>query len=183
MDKSLRGELSPLLALTRALFDKGLIVPAALLANWIHTPLRGLGRFREDRASLVRFIHNGVCTIESEDPRGTATLLSNLALTLNSLGDLPSASNCMKRSIAIKDKHFDPDHPVLAIRYNNLAHIERADGNRSKACELWHKARAILRKHFDRSHPDVVLVEKSLNTHCRPAPAAFVASPRDTLEP
>jgi hypothetical protein len=39
-----------------------------------------------------------------------------------------------------------------------------------RACELWRKAHAILSKHFDRSHPHVVIVEKSLNAHCRPAP-------------
>ena len=38
-DKPLRSELSPLLALTQALFDKGRIVAAASLANWIHAPL------------------------------------------------------------------------------------------------------------------------------------------------
>ena len=64
-----------------------------------------------------------------------------------------------------EEKHFPADHPLLAIRYNNLAHIELASGNREKACAHWHHALSILLKHFDETHPNVKVVLNALETH------------------
>ena len=76
----------------------------------------------------------------------------------------------MEQAIAIERKHFEPDHPTLATSYNNLAHIELAEGNERKACELWRRAYRIFTKHFDDDHPSVRNVAASLRRHCGGVP-------------
>ena len=39
----------------------------------------------------------------------------------------------MLRAIEIEEKVFEPDHPALAIGYSNLAKVEQALGNLTKA--------------------------------------------------
>ena len=85
---------------------------------------------------------------------------------LQDLGELPEARRLMERAIEIEEKHFDPNHPTLAVRYNNLAHIALAEGKRAEACGLWRRAHAIVTKHFDADHPHVRVVEDSLRRHC-----------------
>ena len=77
-----------------------------------------------------------------------------------------AARQQMERSIAIDEKHFDPDHPALATRYNNLAWIELDDDNTAGACELWRRTLEILLKHFDDDHPHVKTVRETLALHC-----------------
>jgi hypothetical protein len=72
----------------------------------------------------------------------------------------------MKRAIEIDERHFDPDHPTLAIRYNNLGHIELAEGNRLRACELLRRAEAILAKQFSSSHPRRLAVAEMMQRVC-----------------
>jgi len=68
----------------------------------------------------------------------------------------------MERAIAIQSKHFAPDHPTFATRYNNLAHICEDEGDRAAACANFKKALGILRKHFDENHPHVKSVRKRM---------------------
>jgi hypothetical protein len=70
----------------------------------------------------------------------------------------------MERAIAIDEKHFDPDHPTFATRYNNLAHICKAEGDRAAACDNFKKALAILRTHFPDTHPHIQTVLHSMKT-------------------
>jgi len=72
----------------------------------------------------------------------------------------------MERAIEIDQKHFDPDHPNLATRYNNLAHIELEEDKREAACRLWRRAHGILTKHFNDDHPRVRAVARFLERHC-----------------
>jgi hypothetical protein len=81
-DKSLRSELSPLLALAQALLATGRSLPAASLASRIYSPLHQLARFAETEALLLPFVVDTRCTIEKEDPSLGAALLSNLAALL-----------------------------------------------------------------------------------------------------
>jgi hypothetical protein len=70
------------------------------------------------------------------------------------------------RSIGSRSFHLDPDHPTLAISYNNLACFEHETGRTAEACRLWNRAWAILRKHLDDDHPDVCIVRDALTRFC-----------------
>jgi tetratricopeptide (TPR) repeat protein len=67
--------------------------------------------------------------------------------------ELASARANMERAIAIKLKHFAPDHPTLATSYNNLAHICIAEGNIPAAVALWRKSYPIRLKALGPDHP------------------------------
>ncbi|MGD2107983.1 MAG: tetratricopeptide repeat protein [Phycisphaerae bacterium] len=161
-DKSLRPELSALLKLSDELLTFDRVVEAAKLANWVHTPLKELARYVEDHGSLGRFVDDSRCTFEDRDPEWAATLLSNLASTLGLLGDFAAARARMERAIEIDEKHFDPDHPDLAISYSNLAAILRDLGDLPGAREQMGRAIEIEEKHFDPDHPTLAISYSNL---------------------
>jgi tetratricopeptide (TPR) repeat protein len=63
----------------------------------------------------------------------------------------------MKKAIAIQEKHFDSEHPNLAIHYSNLATVEQNLGDLAEARRLMKKAIVIEEKHFDPEHPTLAL--------------------------
>lgn len=161
-DKSLRPELSALLKLSDELLAHDRLVQAADLANWVHTPLRALARHAEDRASLTRFIEDGMCMLEETDPERAAIVLSNLGLALLDQGDLGAARKYMERAIEIEKKHFEPDHPTLAISHSNLAAILKDLGELSTARENVERAIEIQKKHFVPDHPHLATLYSNL---------------------
>ena len=67
-------------------------------------------------SSLERFFDsNDACQFEASCPEEAANCNSNLALTLQELGDLAAAQEYLRRAIDIDEKHFEPDNPNLAI--------------------------------------------------------------------
>ncbi|HEX3356990.1 MAG TPA: tetratricopeptide repeat protein [Tepidisphaeraceae bacterium] len=149
-DKSIRWELAPLLALSSELILHGRQIDAINLANWVILPLRDLARYAEGKASLERFAEDA-----SNEKLGvdSAILLSNLALILKDLGDLPEALWRMERAIEIWEKHFEADHPTLATYYSNLALILQALGDLPEAHWRMERAIEIWEKHFEADHP------------------------------
>lgn len=160
---SLRAELKPLVSLVHELRAER-PESAASLGNWISMPLRNLGRFQEDRDVLSWFTTEPLPEGISEGEIGAG--LSNLALVLQDLGDLAGARRQMERSIAIDEKNFPPDHPTLATRYNNMGHVELAEGNRAEACRMFRRALDILRRHFADDHPHVRIVQATMAAVC-----------------
>ena len=59
---------------------------------------------------------------------------------------MPRPSRCYKRSLAIGEKTFDPEHPEVAASLNNLAELYRAQGRHAEAEPLYERALAIRRK-------------------------------------
>ena len=149
----LRSELTPLAALAAELEAAGRFDAAVSLANWIHMPLRGLGRYAEGRSLLEPMV--GRCESEPDSIASNeyGTLLNHLALILQDLGELPEARRLIERGIEIDQKHFDPDHPKLAIRYSNLATILQDLGELPQARRLIERAIEIAEKHLHPDHP------------------------------
>ncbi len=72
VEKSLRGEITPLVALSESLRQFGRIEEAASVANYLSTAFRGLGRFTEGRASLERFADDSpLCDLSEGGGRGS----------------------------------------------------------------------------------------------------------------
>ncbi|MEE9129188.1 MAG: tetratricopeptide repeat protein [Phycisphaerales bacterium] len=161
-DKAIRWELSPLLALSERLRELGRIRDAASVANWVATPMRTLGRFEENRVSLARFLDSSGDVVQGIPPDDAGVLHSNLAATLKDLGDLQGAREQMERGIEIDEKHFEADHPQLAVRYSNLAMILKDLGDLKGARTQMHRAIVIDQKHLEADHPTLAISYSNL---------------------
>ena len=161
-DKSLRPELTPLVELSEALRHHGRVNAALSLANCVHTPLEDLGRYAENRSSLMRFVDLETRTPAEIGPAEIAALYSNLAMTLQDLGDLSAARRRMEQAIGIREKHLEPDHPTLATSYSNLATILKDLGDLAGARQRMEQAIGIWEKHFDPDHPTLAISYSNL---------------------
>jgi Flp pilus assembly protein TadD len=68
----------------------------------------------------------------------------------------------MEQAIAIEKKHFEPDHPKLAISYSNLAAILYDLGDLAGARRRIEQAIAIGEKHFEPDHPKLAISYNNL---------------------
>ncbi|NOT02579.1 MAG: tetratricopeptide repeat protein, partial [Phycisphaerales bacterium] len=159
---SLRAELSPLLALSRALFDNGRMIPAGSLANWIFSPLFALARFGEAETSLTRFVIDNRCTIEKDDPSEGATLLSNLAQLLKATNRLADAEPLIRRALDIDEKAHGPNHPNVATALNNLAQLLKATNRLADAEPLMRRVVEIFETSYGNNHPNVATALNNL---------------------
>ncbi|HEV8605340.1 MAG TPA: tetratricopeptide repeat protein, partial [Tepidisphaeraceae bacterium] len=150
-DKSIRWELRPLLALVQSLRGSGRLNAAASLANWLCPTLRGLGRFIEARERVRHFASSEV--LAAINPAEAATTLSNFAVNLRDLGDLPGARQRMEQAIQIELQHLEADHPRLAASYSNLAVILQDLGDLPGARQRMEQAIQIELQHFAPDHP------------------------------
>ena len=78
------------------------------------------------------------------------------------MGNLPDAKRLYLRAIEIVTKHFDPDHPNLAIRFGMLAQLELATGEREAAVEHARRSLEIFRKRLPAGHPHIGIAEQIL---------------------
>ena len=69
------------------------------------------------------------------------------------------ARDLLTRAIAIDEKAYASDHPMLATRYNNLALVEQDLGNLAGARVLMRKAYRIIKSRLGLDHPNT---QKSL---------------------
>jgi CHAT domain-containing protein len=60
-----------------------------------------------------------------------------------------------KRSLAIKEKAFGPDHPDVALSLNNLAQLYHAQGRYTDAEPMYKRSLTIREKTLGADHPDV----------------------------
>lgn len=163
-NKAIRWELSPLLALSDRLHELGRISAGVRVANWVHTPMKDLGRFEEDRVSLARFLNPSGDVVQGIPPDVAGALHSNFAQTLHELGDLKGARDETERAIEIVEKHFEADHPELAISYSNLAAILKDLGDLTGARKQMERAIEIWEKHFEADHPILAISYSNLAT-------------------
>jgi tetratricopeptide (TPR) repeat protein len=59
-----------------------------------------------------------------------------------------------QKDLAISLKQLGPDHPDVAMSYNNIAFVYKAKKDLPKAKEYWEKAYAICLKNLGPNHPD-----------------------------
>jgi tetratricopeptide (TPR) repeat protein len=66
--------------------------------------------------------------------------LNNLALLYQAKGRYPDAEPLYKRSLAIIERAFGPDHPDVARSLNNLVDLYQAEGHYAEAEPLYKPA-------------------------------------------
>jgi tetratricopeptide (TPR) repeat protein len=81
------------------------------------------------------------------------TVLSNLAVSLLQAGDYTAAELPIERALAIREKTFGPDHPLVAIALNNLAGLRQSSGDYTGAELLYRRALSIDEKTLGPDHP------------------------------
>jgi CHAT domain-containing protein/tetratricopeptide (TPR) repeat protein len=89
--------------------------------------------------------------------RGTDDLdaLNKQVQTLYSQGKYAEATEIAKRSLALAQKKFAPDHPAVGTALNNLALLYESQGHYAEAEPLYKRALAILEKSLGPDRPDV----------------------------
>ncbi len=75
-----------------------------------------------------------------------STTLNRLGLCQRDLNRLALAEVSFARALAIRKRHFQPDHPWIAISLENLASVYRAQGQVEKAALLVESSRPIRSK-------------------------------------
>jgi tetratricopeptide (TPR) repeat protein len=150
-DPSVRAELNPLSALARELAELERNDTAVSLGNRITTPMAEMGRFAEQRAVLEPLVSESNLILLA--PTEASALLSNFAMILQHMGELPQARKRIERAIEILERNFDPNHHSLATSYSNLATILRAMGDLPQARERMERAIKIDERNFDPNHP------------------------------
>jgi tetratricopeptide (TPR) repeat protein len=91
-----------------------------------------------------------------------ATSLNNLAELYRVQAKYAEAEPLFKRSLAIKEKAFGPDHPQVALGLNNLALLYDNQGKYAEAEPLYKRALAIWEKALGSDHPSVATGLQSL---------------------
>jgi tetratricopeptide (TPR) repeat protein len=85
----------------------------------------------------------------------TTRLQSQLGIQLWSKALYQDAEPLMRRSLAVGEESFGPEHPTVALRLNNLAQLLQATNRLAEAEPLMRRALAIDEKSFGPDHPDV----------------------------
>ncbi len=84
----------------------------------------------------------------------TSRLMNVLAVYLSTRCQFPEAEPLLRRALAIDEASYDPDHPNVAIRLNNLASLLQATNRRGEAEPLMRRALAIDEASYGPDHPD-----------------------------
>src|SRR5260370_4178899 len=84
-----------------------------------------------------------------------ARLCNNVGYYLKQRAQYPEAEAYYQRAIAIGEKTLGPEHPDLAIRYNNLASLYYVQGKYAEAEPLFQRAIAIDEQTLGPEHPDL----------------------------
>ncbi len=98
-----------------------------------------------------------------EDP-STATSLDNLAMLLQSQGDLAGARPMHERALAIREKSLGSEHPDTAGSLNNLAILLQNQREFAGARPLFERALAIIEKARGPEHPGTATILNNLSS-------------------
>ena len=96
-----------------------------------------------------------------DDPRITATLHGTLGSVLWSQGRYPEARAHHEQAIAIREVHR-PDHPDLAISYNNYGNVLWDEGRVDEAEVYYRRALGIWEQALGSDHPEVATAVTNL---------------------
>jgi tetratricopeptide (TPR) repeat protein len=88
-------------------------------------------------------------------PEPTARLLNEAAILLNARADYRAAEPLYRRSLAIGEAGFGPDHPTVATRLNNLAQLLQGTNRLAEAEPLMRRVIAIFETNLGEGHPNV----------------------------
>ncbi|MDP6036062.1 MAG: tetratricopeptide repeat protein, partial [Verrucomicrobiota bacterium] len=68
-----------------------------------------------------------------------------------------------QKSLAIQLKKLGPEHPHVALSYNNIGLVHRKKGEHNKALEHYQKSLAIHLKKLGPNHPDTKKTKAELD--------------------
>jgi tetratricopeptide (TPR) repeat protein len=86
------------------------------------------------------------------DTRG-ADLANWIGNPMGELGRMVEKRSMLLKAIAIQERAYEPDHPILATSYSNLARVERDLGNPTEARKLLHRAISIQERVYEPNDP------------------------------
>jgi nucleoside phosphorylase/tetratricopeptide (TPR) repeat protein len=98
------------------------------------------------------------------DLQRVGTILSNLAVMLNYLGDAAAAKPLLERALSIGEATFGPEHPNVAVRMSNLATVLHVLRDSTAAKPLLERALGIHEAIFGPEHPHVAAALSNLAT-------------------
>ena len=84
-------------------------------------------------------------------------IMNQLAIWIHNRAEYGEAEPLYRRTLAIEEKSFGPEHPNVARGLNNLAELLRATNRLAEAEPLYRRALAITEKSFGPEHPDVAI--------------------------
>jgi tetratricopeptide (TPR) repeat protein len=98
----------------------------------------------------------------AESPAEQAIGFNGLAVLLYATNRLSEAEPLSRRSLAIAERSYGPDHSTVATYLNNLAELLRATSRLSEAEPLFRRSLAILERCYDPDHSDVAAALNNL---------------------
>ena len=90
-------------------------------------------------------------------------LHKELGRALNYAGLYDKALEHYQKALAIDLKQLGPEHPYVAMSYNNMAYVYKAKKDLVKAKEYWEKAYAIFSEKLGPNHPNTKSVKARLD--------------------
>ncbi len=126
-----------------------------LYESWKINPINGF--------KYIIFAKNILETVKEENEK-IASLSNNLSVIYQDLGDLKSALEFAKKSLEIREKVLDKNHPDLAQSYNNLSTIYQALGDLKSALEFTKKSLEISEKVLDKNDSSLATSYNNLST-------------------
>ena len=78
-------------------------------------------------------------------------------MLLQATNRLTEAESLLRRALAIDEQSYGPDHPMVAIRLNNLAALLKATNRLTEAEPLYRLALAIDEQSYGPHHPEVAI--------------------------
>ena len=127
--------------------DVGLAVARKQLAEILLRP----GKFTEAEQLLNAAL--AVLQLSPAASRQTAAVLNDLGIVHQERGRDTRAEDLFRQSIAMVEREFGPEHPLLLRPLNNLATLCDRKGRADQAASTFHRALAIVEAHFGSDHP------------------------------
>lgn len=135
---------------------------AATLQN-LGTVASRLGQAEEAKRSWLDWAALERRRWPTDDPQ-RADALDEVALLLNSAGDVKDAETLVREALDLRLQHFGEGHPQVARSLDNLGNLRLAAGDLGEARPLLERALAIRSATLPPRHPGIVESQTSLAT-------------------
>jgi serine/threonine-protein kinase len=121
---------------------------------------------RLDEAAVIYELGRGPVA-RALDERAQATWLSSVGAFLGRKGAFAESKAAYARVVALREKTFGPDHPLVGAAVHNLASLLNETGEWPEAKAMYERALAIKEKTLGPEHPSVALSLNNLGVALR----------------
>lgn len=118
------------------------------------------GHYHE--ALKLRPVAEAAVARTGHEPVLAASLLNNVGIVLDELGEHERAQDAFRRSLALRIEHYGENHPRVAASLNNLGDSLRLGGELEAAREQLSRSLAIKRETLGAQHPQVASTAQNL---------------------